>query len=67
MNTAEDIHNVNTNNSGHRNVNSGIQHQESSFVKIKFSSLNISVSDYSHKESLLYQRVMDIKIYDLSI
>jgi len=50
VNTTEDIiHNVNTYNSGHRNVNSGIKHQESSFGNIRFLSLNIPLSDYSHK------------------
>jgi len=68
VNTSEDIiHNVNTNNSGNRNVNSGIKHQESSFGNVRFSSLNIPVSVNSHKESLLYQRVMGIKTDDLSI
>jgi hypothetical protein len=63
VDTTEDIiHNVNVNYSGHRNVNSGVQRRN-----IGFSSLNIPVSDYNHKESLAYHRMMAVNMYELSI
>jgi hypothetical protein len=35
------IHNVNVNDSGHRNVNSGVQRQEYRVLEFKYSSVGL--------------------------